>query len=366
MNERMTNIFRYLPELKPNRVKTQLERFWKRKINPPPERNVFISPEEFKIMTEKIEEVKTKPEPKQVSYSPETNSLLVSCMKGKTLQLFSLKGELKLTKEISFADQCVEVTTKGKLAFVTTTNFERPPRETHNHFYIIDIASREVLSSTETNGNWSKFIAVSPQMDQALVSNWHSHDISVINIENIQRPKVTQVIKWGESPRGIAITKDGKKAVLTGFYSGNIGLLELDKYGKWKVAYTSPPFDHPNYSGNPRHVILNNEDKIAYISNLGRNAIHLWSMEKRKFIDTILVGKSPNSIAFLTKQEKILAVSCRGANRIFFINTNQRKVIGTSDETGDKPTGLCSIPGNEIVITSFGTKTLSKLKLTEI
>jgi DNA-binding beta-propeller fold protein YncE len=365
MRETLPNFLKYIPELSPDRLGKNLRRLWKRKINPPPERSVFSSPEEKKIMAHKIAEIQTRMQPKQVCYSPELNQLLVSCMAGRALQFYSPEnGKLRLTSELSFPDQCVEVTTQNNLAFLTTTNFERPPRETHNHIHIIDIPSQETISTTETQGNWSKFIAVNNTQKEVLISNWHSHDISIIDIVNPQSPKVKQIISWGEAPRGIAITKDGQTAVITGFYSGNIGILQRNKQDHWETTFTSRPYDAPNYPGNPRHILLDEEEKTAFVSNLGRNSIHFWSLTEKKFMDTVSVGKEPNTITFADEEKQKIAVSCRGSNRLYFIDTVQRAVTGVSEQTRNKPTGLCRLPNNQLALTSFGENSLSIFQLT--
>ncbi len=364
MTERMADLLRYLPELSPTRLKKNIQRLWRREINPPPERGIYTSPEQYQVISKKIGQVETRQEPKQVAYSHFTNSLLVSCMEGRTLQAFSIRDKgLSLTNELTFPDQCVEVTAWNNLAFVTTTNFERPPRSTHNYLHVIDLDNWGVVSSIETEGNWSKLIAVHPDGEEVLVSNWHSHNISVIDIEDVQKPQVKQIIEWGEAPRGIAITGDGKTAILTGFYSGDIGVLEKQRNGEWNLVYTSPPFDQPHYPGNPRHLLIDDEKQLAYISNLGRNLVHIWSLPKRKFIDNLPVGKSPNSITFVDDEKKVLAVSCRGSNSVYFLDVKDRKTIGVSERTGDKPTGLCSLPGGEIAVTCFDDKTLSRYKM---
>jgi YVTN family beta-propeller protein len=366
MSGRLPALFKYIPELTPDRLRTHLERLWKRKINPPPERSIFTSPEKSPVTARQIAEVQTSAEPKQVSYAPASNLLIVTCMRGKVLQLYSIRENYtELEDEIQFEHQCVEVVTQGNLAFVTTTNFERPPRKVHNQLHIIDIEDRRKVSSVNTLGNWSKFIAPNPNKKEVLVSNWHSHSVSVIDIQNVRNPTVIEVIKWGESPRGIAVTQNGREAIITGFYSGNIGVLEKDCQGNWKITHTSPPFDEPNYAGNPRHVLVDEKKQIAYISNLGRNLLHIWSITERQFIDSITVGKSPNTIAFLDQDNCSLAVSCRESDRVYFINADEKRITGISEKTKPKPTGLCSLPGGEIAVTCFGSNTLARYKITD-
>lgn len=352
----MLEIQRLIPELHPATLRKNAIRFWKIYIHPPEERRVFVRPEKTKKIGERLAEVPTLREPKQVVFDYDTNFAYVSCMKGKCLQVFQIEGNrIKLHKNIRFEDQCVEVATKNGLVFATTTNFERPPRITRNKLYIFDAKSQEKVSEVDTGGNWSKLIAIRPQGDEVLVSNWHSHDISIIDITNVKKPKVKQILKWGEAPRGIDFLPLGNKAIVTGFYSGNLGFLSRSEDSKWKVEYTSPPFDTPNYSGNMRHVIALNSQE-AVVSNLGRNLVHFWSIEKKTFYKSISVGKSPNSMCLV--DGILLAVSCRDSSAVYFIDFESKRLIGRSPTTGKEPTGLCGVKSG-FLLTCFKSNTLS-------
>ena len=349
-------IGKYLYELSPHRIKENLRLFWKIKVSPPKEREVFLPPEKVVIITNKIDTKQTREQPKQVVYDPKTQQAFVSCMEGRSLQVFHLENSgISFAQEVRFGDQCVEVLVANNFLFVTTTNFDRPPRELRNKLWILDTKSLVVISNVDTGGNWSKLIAIRPQGDELLVSNWHSHDISAIDVSNPRSPKVKQILKWGEAPRGIAFLPDGNSAIVTGFYSGNLGILEKQTNGEWRSTFTSEPFDQPNYHGNMRHVLVTNDGKTAIVSNLGRNLVHFWDIEKRKFLDSVSVGKSPNSIDLL--ENDLLAVSCRDSASVYILNAQTHQVIGRSPTTGKEPTGLCAIP-NGFLVTCFGDNTI--------
>lgn len=361
MIRQMKELGRYLYELSPHRIRENLCLFWKIKVNPPKEREVFLPPEKVAFITNKVDTKQTAKQPKQVVYDPKTQQVFVSCMEGRSLQIFRLeKNDISLTQEVPFADQCVEVLVANDLLFVTTTNFDRPPRELRNKLWILDTNTLEVISSVDTGGNWSKLIAIRPQGDELLISNWHSHDITAIDVSNSKSPQVKQILKWGEAPRGIAFLPDGNSAIVTGFYSGNLGVLERQTNGEWRSIFTSEPFDQPNYHGNMRHVLITDRGKTAIISNLGRNLIHFWNIEKRKFFDSVSVGKSPNSIDLL--ENGLLAISCRDSASVYLLNAQTHQVIGRSPATGKEPTGLCAIL-NGFLVTCFGDNTVEMHRL---
>lgn len=347
---------RLIFELQPRKLRKNLKRFWEIYVIPPKERSIFIPPEKLPQISRKINQIPTRKQPKQVIFDSEANLAYVSCMEGKTLQVFRIKeNDIILQKNIEFEDQCVEVLAGRRRIFVTTTNFERLPSRWRNKLWILDTHSLETISSVNTGGNWSKLIAIRPQEDELLISNWHSHDISVIDIKNPSSPKLRQVLKWGEAPRGIGFLPTGNEAIVTGFYSGNLGVLERNQTGKWEVTFTSQPFDFPNYPGNMRHVLISQDGKQAMISNLGRNLVHVWDIKERRFLNSFSVGKSPNSMSFIKKD--VLAVSCRNSSSVYLLDLSSQQILGRSELTGKEPTGLCSLKSG-FLVTCFGDNTL--------
>ena len=359
----MVKVTRYMPELRPKRIKKNIKKFWKIYINPPKEKKIYLKPDKLPVIAAKVDEKQTKGQPKQVVYDKKTGLAFVSCMNGHALQVFKVTDTtVTLEDEVSFDDQCVEVLLYGDYVLVTTTNFARPPQELHNKLWILDIKTRKIVSSMDTGGNWSKLIAVNPKAKELLISNWHSHNISVVDVTDIKKPKLKQVLKWGEAPRGIAFTPDGTQAVVTGFYSGNLGILEKKPGSKeWESVYTGESFDKPHYSGNMRHVLIEKSGKRAIVSNLGRNMIHIWSIPKREFIETILVGKAPNSIDWVDDREEEIVASCRESDFVYRIDLKKKEVVGRSGRTGSKPTGLCSVKDG-FLVTGFDDATLELYK----
>jgi len=349
-------------ELKSGDARKKISRYLRTKINPPKESRQFVRPEALKILSERVNVVSTDRQPKQVVFDATLGFAYVTCMEGRALDIFELTGEtLSFKEKINFPDQSVEVAVGSKYVFVTTTNFERSPNNLRNRLWVLN-KSGQKLSSVDTGGNWSKVIAISPDENELVVSNWHSHDLSIIDISNPIQPNVAGIIKWGESPRNVVYLPDGNHIIVGGFHSGNIGLLRRERE-KWEVEYTSSPFDHPNYSGNMRHILLFRDGEYALISNMGRNLVLFWNVENRSFEDRIVVGKSPNSMGFVG--ENFVAVSCRESSHVYFIDLCSKRLVGRSVRTGEQPTGLCAVSENKFLVTSFANDTLELHKLSE-
>ena len=356
------DIYKHRGELTDSKRRNELiKRWWRIYVMPPPETNVYIDLERQPEIFRKSGFTLTADQPKQVALTNDRKTALVSCMSSRKLQFFEAES-LQKTGEIDMEEQCVEVITRGDLAFATTTNFvEQPPF--HNKLWVVDIPNQRIVSGVKTEGNWSKVIAITPDGLQALVSNWQSNSISVINIANPEKPTVTQVVPLRKCPRGIAFTSDGGKAIVANFYSGNIA--ELAKVAdRWKVIYESEMFDQPRYPGNPRHVLISPNNHFAYISNKGRNLIHVWSIPERRFVTSYSVGKGPNTIDYFGHVSDQLIVSCSHSDRVCLLDLKTGKVLGVSPKTGENTTGMCALSETEFLATGFNSNSLEKFTLT--
>jgi len=332
-------------------------RAWRIYVRPPEESKVSLDLGGLPVLSERIAQVQTQLEPKQVTVHPGRQLAFVSCMKGQVVQAFDYSdGRLRLVREWPFPEQCVEVEVVGDLLFVTMTNFARGPGE-RSRLAIVDIGLGEVLSTIDTRGEWSKVTKLHPNGRLVFISNWHSHNVSVVDISNVRRPKVLQVIPCGESPRGIDFTADGK-CLVTGFYSARIYTLK-EQNGQWEVVAESQDFDPEGYSGNMRDILVSPDGRYAWVSNLGRNLVHRFDIKRGEITDSILVGQHPNSIGFLDREGKTLLVSCREDDVVCFVDTGKLEVVGRSAKTGRKPTGLAIIEGG-FLITNFADGTLEK------
>ncbi|MCL5970048.1 MAG: YncE family protein [Patescibacteria group bacterium] len=293
--------------------------------------------------------VNTSSQPKQVAYSDKYKQAFVSCMSGRKLSIYDCNNTLKLLNEISFKEQCVEVTVWDKLCFVTLSTFSYLPGIT-DKLAIIDIPTRKIMSIVNTRGSWSKVIKIHPE-GFAFISNWHSNDISILDISDVQNPRIVQLLPCGLSPRGIAFSNSGNLGLIACFYSRNIAEIKK-KRDDWFISNIGEPFDFPHYSGCMRDILVDSEDRYAYVSNMGRNLVHIYDILSRKIVNSISVGKYPSSIAFLNTTQKKLLVSCRESNTVCQIDLVTKKVEGHCGFNVQKSTGLVSIPKG-FLVTNF-------------
>lgn len=286
---------------------------------------------------------------KQVKVVKSRGLVILTSMVGRSIKIFSIKqleknGQSSIEKlnlpvfVKYFKHQVIEVCLDPgeKYAFFSLTDFGKEGLK--DKIFCLNLVTFKRVFEIETKGQWSKYIAYHPDKLLA-VSNWHSNDLSIIDIKNIQSPKLVQVIPCGISPRGIAFIPDGKLGIVTGFYSRNLTYLDYDSTNrKFFISKISEPFDYPNYSGNMRHVVIDKSKDFAFVSNLGRNLIHKVNLKEREIKESYPCGIHPNTIV-LSEDGKYLAVSCRESNIACVLDANTGRII-TIVNTGPAPTGL--------------------------
>ncbi len=337
-----------------------LKRAWRIYISPPKETKIFFNPKTLAIMTDKVSMAHTGLEPKQVAVDAENYHAYVSCMRGHVLQKFSYANDtLVFIREWRFIEQCVEVEIVEKLCFVTTTNFKRG-KEQQSNLHIINLPNEKILSSVNTGGEWSKVIKVDHVRGIAYVSNWHSNNVSIIDVSDPAKTKVIQILPCSESPRGLVLRSDGA-VVATSFFGRKI--FTIEKVGEnYTIIGESSVFDTGNYGGNMRDILFTPDGSAVWVSNLGRNMLLKYDAYTLELQESILIPREPNSMSFLDSTGKIIIVSARRDEIVCFVDTQEKRPIGVSQQTGKLPTGLAAI-ANGFLVTNFTDSTIELHKV---
>lgn len=333
-----------------NEIITILRRIWRIYIRPPKETKIFLDIGGMPVLSKKISDNKTAEEPKQVAVDLVNKLAYVTCMKGHSLQEFSYKsGLLVFTKEWLFPDQCVEIEFIEGLCYLTTTNFYRGDTQ-KSHLHVFDPVKGSKISSIDTQGEWSKVMCIDKKNKLVYVSNWHSNDISIVDISNILVPVVIQKVPCGKAPRGLVLRPDGV-VIATSFYDRKIFAVgKVD--GIFKIISESKPFDPKKYGGNMRDILITKDGKTLWVSNLGRNIVHWYDAYTLEIKGSIAIPREPNSMRFMDEKENIIGVSCRKDGVICFIDTITKKPVGISSKTERLPTGLAATK-NGFIVTNF-------------
>ncbi len=231
---------------------------------------------------------------------------------------------------------------------------------TTGSIHIFDLVSLEYKTTIKSSGAWGKVMAYNPKTNRVYLSNWTSHDISVINPDKkIEERK----IKTKAVPRGMAFSEDGKFIYCAQFEdaSGNSRCKLLKKrLSDFKTIAERGKF------GAKRHIVTDYKKNRYYVSDMLNGTVEVYSLKDDSLIASIPVFSHPNTIA-LNPDGSRLFVSCRGPNnptkgylykglvmgRLDVIDTEKLERI-ESIEAGNQPTGLAVSPdGKKIVLSDF-------------
>ena len=217
--------------------------------------------------------------------------------------------------------------------------------------YEIDVATRQVERTFDTESAWSKIIELSPDGRTMFVANWSGDDVAEFDLESGQLRRRLPTV---DTPRGLYATPE--RLYVAGFGAGELERIDLADGSRHSI-YTS--------GGALRHFAADETKGVLYISDMAKDCIWVMDLkteEVRKFVDT---ESNPNTID-LSLDNKVLYVSNRGVNDPeSYYNTGPEwgSILAFDTETGkildaivggNQCTGLDVSPdGQYLIFTDF-------------
>jgi DNA-binding beta-propeller fold protein YncE len=192
-----------------------------------------------------------------------------------------------------------------------------------NRLFVVDLqANPPAVINTLTLGNAPSGLAISPDGKWALVCNRDDGTISVLSI-NGKDVKVADTVSVGAAAdrlSAVAITPDGKSGLAVKAGSDKVAVLAIDG---GKVSYD--PKNDLAANNFPYNVAVAPGGKIALIANTGgggssdgsADTVSVVDLETKPFhiIDHITVGDSPEGLVISPKGNIAVTIEARGSNR---------------------------------------------------
>jgi len=179
--------------------------------------------------------------------------------------------------------------------------------------YRIPFATLEVDQVIRV-GAVPKFLALTPDERLLLVTNWCSHDLSVVNTALGQ--EVARV-PLGRHPRGIAVTGDGETAYVAVMGSSDIAIVDLDSFEiDWLVGI----------GANPRHLVLDETDSFLFVTLNGEGRVVKVDLATGQVVASIETGSAPRSMA-LSADGRSLYVVNYGSDTVSKVDSDSMQVI---------------------------------------
>jgi DNA-binding beta-propeller fold protein YncE len=198
-----------------------------------------------------------------------------------------------------------------------------------SYVYRIDM-ERYVIDGVVAVGAVPKFLAVSPDGEWLVVSNWCGFDASIIRTSDLS--EVARV-NLGRHPRGIAMDADSRLAYVTVMGAGRIAVIDLA---------TATEIDSIEAGISPRHALLSPDGRYMYVSNNlqdGIRKIDLTGESPQVFIRT---GERPRTMALSEDGLSLYVVHYVSGGMIKVATADMRIVQRVS--AGSGPVGITYEP----------------------
>ncbi|MEQ9238302.1 MAG: peptidoglycan-binding protein [Coleofasciculus sp. E2-BRE-01] len=205
-----------------------------------------------------------------------------------------------------------------------------PSQKTDNSFlYRISTDSLAIDQVIEV-GSVPKFVATSPDNRFALVSNWCSWDLSVVDIQQNQE---VRRIKLGRYPRGIAVDAASQKAYVAVMGSYDIAVVDLNDFSLDWIK---------NIGNSPRHLSIDPGGQYLYATLNGEGTVAKIDLFTGKVLRKVVTGNAPRSMDISDDGEFLYVVNYH-SNTMSKVRTRDMSIQQTVN-TNANPIGITYDP----------------------
>ncbi|WP_066401951.1 YncE family protein [Flavisolibacter tropicus] len=181
-------------------------------------------------------------------------------------------------------------------------------------------------------GKTPKIITKTADSKYLLVSNWHSYNVSVLELDKTQFPfgKVISTIPVTSIPRGIVVDDKKEKSYVAIMGGASIAVIDNKT---WKTERTI------DVASNPRHIVMDSTGRL-FVSYNKLAKVACIDPETGKTLFTAPTHVQPRTI-FLSRNQKFLFVTCYSGNMVdvFKISDTGFNKIASLPSAG-KPVGV--------------------------
>lgn len=190
-----------------------------------------------------------------------------------------------------------------------------------------------------------KFLAVSPDGNYLLVSNWCSYTVSVVSLRT--GAQVAQVYV-GAYPRGIAVSRDSRTAYVAVMGTTQLAVLDLRRL-RVRRSIT--------VGSGPRSVLSDPRGRYLYVTLNGEGSVVKVDRRTGRVVARAVTGRDPRSIA-IAPDGRTLYVVNYWSNTVSELRTADLATLQTVS-TGDRPIGITYDPkGNRVWVALYSGEIL--------
>lgn len=211
----------------------------------------------------------------------------------------------------------LQITPDGALGLVASSvipvqQYGRWVQGSDNQVHVVDLATMKQIGSVKV-GDQPQGVAISKDGKLALVATRAGRGVSVLTIDGQSVTEVARV-DVGDAAVGVAITPDGKRAFVMKSTTMKLGVLKIDGQ---RVTY-DPAFDLPT-GYNPYNIALTPDGTMGFVVNNGirGNAGSITVFDPRgdhpRVVDTLAVGDGPEGFAMAPDGKSAIVLLLHGS-----------------------------------------------------
>jgi DNA-binding beta-propeller fold protein YncE len=162
-------------------------------------------------------------------------------------------------------------------------------------------------------GKTPKIISRTADNKYLLVSNWHSYNVSVLELDKDRYPygKVIKTVPVSSIPRGIAIDDKNKRSYVAIMGGASIAVINNDDWKKDTII---------NVASNPRHIVMDTTGRL-FVSYNRLAKVACIDAATGKTLFTASTHTQPRTI-ILSKNHKFLFVTCYSSDTVDVFKIN--------------------------------------------
>ncbi len=190
-------------------------------------------------------------------------------------------------------------------------------------------------------GKTPKVITRTADSKNLLVSNWHSRNVSVLEMDADKFPfgKVVSTIPVSAIPRGVVIDDANHRSFVAIMGGASLSVIDNDT---WKADTVF------RVASNPRHVVMDNNNRL-FVSYNSLATIAAIDADSGKTLFTAKTHAQPRTIV-LSKNHKFIFVTCYSSDMVDVYKINENSFTKVASlPCGGKPVGVDIFEGPEVL-----------------
>ncbi len=247
-----------------------------------------------------------------LAFNGDDSKLFVSGSSYNLIYIYNFdNGRLSLADSIMLGERYPKekIAVTG-LNYVKSKNFILAVSKQSNSLYICDLSSDKVIKTIPMEGECYD-VKSNHAGTFAYVSVWGKSSVAEVDLNSF---KITNIIKVGDHPCQMIITKDDSRLFVANANNNTTSVVDL-KLHKQTEAINSALTPEVPYGSTPDAICFNGDETVLMVANADNNYLALFDISepgKTKSLGFIPVGWYPTAVGFLKSTDQILVANGKG------------------------------------------------------